>query len=222
MEDRHDKGLEIVEEGIAERDHDVMIVDEPAAANPAAQLPITPSSIRSEQAIAELGSPMSETSTPSQSQRDTHPRGPQAESRHPRPSKKERMRSRRQQEPRRPGENRAKDRGPAITSPNSDRLNGIRHRIRQRNHRTPATAVQRGVASEPSNGRLSARPEPTYIPLGLNPRANSSRNWSAIGPAESWQPYSGNRSAYGGGGGGGGGAAGRGMGRDVFGAVCRG
>lgn len=207
MEDRHDKGLEIVEEGIAERDHDVMIVDEPAAANPAAQLPITPSSIRSEQAIAELGSPMSETSTPSQSQRDTHPRGPQAESRHPRPSKKERMRSRRQQEPRRPGENRAKDRGPAITSPNSDRLNGIRHRIRQRNHRTPATAVQRGVASEPSNERLSARPEPTYIPLGLNPRANSSRNWSAIGPAESWQPYSGNRSAYGGGGGGGGGQA---------------
>lgn len=202
MEDRHDKGLEVLEEETTERDHDVIIVDEPAIPNLAPQPPITPSSIRSERAAAEPTSPISETSTPSQRQRNAHSRGPQADLRSSRPSKRDQPKSRRQQEPHRPSENRAKGREPAISSPNSDRLGAIRQRIRQRNHGQSSTAAQIGVASEPLNECLAARPEPAYIPLGLNPQANSSRNWSAAGPARSWQPYFEKRSAYGGGGGG--------------------
>lgn len=202
MEDRHDKGLEVLEEETTERDHDVIIVDGPAVPNLAPQPPITPSSIRSERAAAEPTSPISVTSTPSQRQRNAYSSGPQADPQISRPSKRDQPKSRRQQEPHRPSENRAKGREPAISSPNSDRLGAIRHRIRQRNHGQSSIAAHAGVASEPSNERLAARPEPAYIPLGLNPQANSSRNWSAAGPARSWQPYFGNRSAHHGGGGG--------------------
>lgn len=200
MEDRHDKGLGVLEEEITERDYDVMIVDEPAVSNPAPQLPITPSSARSGQAVAESTSPISQTSTPPQR---PNARGPHAEPKHSRPSRREQAKPRRQQEPHRPNDNRAKHREPAIPSPNSDRLNDIRRRIRQRNQGHATTVSPRGVANEPSNKCQSARPEPAYIPLGLNPQANSSRNWSAAGLARPLQPYLGNGGAYGVGGGGG-------------------
>ncbi|BCS18931.1 uncharacterized protein APUU_11759A [Aspergillus puulaauensis] len=70
MEDRHDKGLEVLEEETTERDRDVIIVDEPAVPNLAPQPPITPSSIRSERAAAEPTSPISENPIPSQRQRN--------------------------------------------------------------------------------------------------------------------------------------------------------
>ncbi|OJI96376.1 hypothetical protein ASPVEDRAFT_78150 [Aspergillus versicolor CBS 583.65] len=202
MEDRHDKGLGVLEEEITERDHDVTIVDEPAISNPAPQLPTTPSSVRSGQAVAESTSLISQTSTPPQ-RPNPHPRGPHAEPKHSRPPRREQAKPPRQQEPHRPNDSRAKHGEPAISSPNSDRLNHIRRRIRQRNQIHATTVSPRGVANEPSNESQSARQEPAYIPLGLNSQANSSRNWSAAGPARPLQPYFGNGGAYGVGGGGG-------------------